>query len=520
MSSLLYVPHFTEEKKGCKDNRKEIPTFKKKHQFLSSLFKIPLIFYQFVQTEFLQISLYYSYNKLIKNTEERIMNLKKVTALGLISTLTIGLLSGCGSSSEDTKKEGEKDSSSEPVVLQWWGSFPEDKGPNQVVEAFNKIDPNLQVEYTRFVNDDAGNTKLDVTLMSDSSIDIFLSLNDIQLQRRIENGYAYPLDELFEDVDFNIDEYYDETIKQKEFDGHYYSLPAKKMTEILLFNQDMFDEAGVPYPEADWTYDEFLDAARKLTKGEGADKIYGYFHSGFDAGSPALSMLKSDLGENWLYSEDGKSANIDNNSVKDITEKYLTRIEEGLEPNYVDVTTQKMEPANMLLTGKAAMVHGDWVIRDVKDTETYPHDFKVGFATMPRLSEDQDHNYTTSYTDDLSINSKSQHPEESMKFIKWYLEEGMDYVAPFARVPACKKYTPEKVKELIFGGYEDLFVMETADTYLNGTDLTVRTNMTAATEINTILTEEFDKVFAGAQSIDETLKNAQKRADEKIAEAE
>ena len=52
----------------------------------------------------------------------------------------------------------------EPVVLQWWGSFPENMGPNQVCEAFNKIDPNLQVEYTRFVNDDAGNTKLDVSL--------------------------------------------------------------------------------------------------------------------------------------------------------------------------------------------------------------------------------------------------------------------------------------------------------------------------------------------------------------------
>ena len=32
------------------------------------------------------------------------------------------------------------------------------------------------------------------------------------------------------------------------------------------------------------------------------------------------------------------------------------------------------------------------------------------------------------------------------------------------------------------------------------------------------MTEEFDKVFAGAQSVEETLQNAQKRADEKIAQ--
>lgn len=29
------------------------------------------------------------------------------------------------------------------------------------------------------------------------------------------------------------------------------------MTSTILYNKDMFDEAGVAYPDADWTYDEF-----------------------------------------------------------------------------------------------------------------------------------------------------------------------------------------------------------------------------------------------------------------------
>ena len=281
----------------------------------------------------------------------------------------------------------------------------------------------------------------------------------------------------------------------------------------------MFDDAGIPYPSDDWTYDEFIDTARKLTKGEGNDKVYGWFFPGYDAGQPALRMIESKLGLDWMYAPDGKSAAIDTDDVKDLTEKYLQRVEEGIEPSYVDVTTQKMEPANMLLTGKAAMVFGDWVVRNVKDTDNYPHDFKVGFARMPRLSADQENNYTTSYSDDLSINSKSQHPQEAMKFIKWYLEEGMDYVAPYARIPACKKYDADKVASLIFGEQSDLFDMESAkNIYLTPTDFYVRKNMPVATEINTILTEEFDKVFAGAQSVEETLQNAQKRADQKISQ--
>lgn len=61
-------------------------------------------------------------------------------------------------------------------------------------------------------------------------------------------------------------------------------------------------------------------------------------------------------------------------------------------------------------------------------------------------------------------------------------------------------------------------ILSAKNIYLTPTDFYVRKNMPVATEINTILTEEFDKVFAGAQSVEETLQNAQKRADEKIAQ--
>src|SRR5699024_5618298 len=125
-------------------------------------------------------------------------------------------------------------------------------------------------------------------------------LNDVWLKKRIDSGYCYALDELFEDAGFDINEYYDDTISQREIDGHYYSLPAKKMTYTILYNKDMFDEAGVPYPEPDWTYDEFLETAKALTKGEGNDKVYGYMYPGYDAGQPATIMQVGLQGQNWM----------------------------------------------------------------------------------------------------------------------------------------------------------------------------------------------------------------------------
>lgn len=60
--------------------------------------------------------------------------------------------------------------------------------------------------------------------------------------------------------------------------GHYrnklYGLPSQVFGPIIQYNKDHFDEAGVPYPPADykqggWTWNRLREDARKLTKREG-----------------------------------------------------------------------------------------------------------------------------------------------------------------------------------------------------------------------------------------------------------
>ena len=48
----------------------------------------------------------------------------------------------------------------------------------------------------------------------------------------------------------------------------------------------------------------------------------------------------------------------------------------------------------------------------------------------------------------------------------------------------------------------------------------IRTNTTAAAEINTVLTEEFELAFSGSQSVDEAIAKAQERAQEQFEAAE
>ena len=45
----------------------------------------------------------------------------------------------------------------------------------------------------------------------------------------------------------------------------------------LLYNKTVFDDAGVAYPTNDWTWDQFRDAAKKLTNS--SKNVYGYAYS-------------------------------------------------------------------------------------------------------------------------------------------------------------------------------------------------------------------------------------------------
>jgi multiple sugar transport system substrate-binding protein len=44
-----------------------------------------------------------------------------------------------------------------------------------------------------------------------------------------------------------------------------YGFPSRAIGPVYYYNKTMFDEAGVPYPTPDWTYDDLLAMARKIT---------------------------------------------------------------------------------------------------------------------------------------------------------------------------------------------------------------------------------------------------------------
>jgi hypothetical protein len=48
------------------------------------------------------------------------------------------------------------------------------------------------------------------------------------------------------------------------FEGRAYGVLNNASVDCLWFHKDLFDEAGLPYPEGPWTWDEFIPLAKKL----------------------------------------------------------------------------------------------------------------------------------------------------------------------------------------------------------------------------------------------------------------
>jgi multiple sugar transport system substrate-binding protein len=59
-------------------------------------------------------------------------------------------------------------------------------------------------------------------------------------------------------------------------DGKMYALPIFTTAEVLMYNKDLFDKFGVPYPKAGMTWDETFDLAKKMTRTEGGVQYYGF----------------------------------------------------------------------------------------------------------------------------------------------------------------------------------------------------------------------------------------------------
>jgi multiple sugar transport system substrate-binding protein len=65
--------------------------------------------------------------------------------------------------------------------------------------------------------------------------------------------------------DFHPEDFYDNWWKYPVSSGKRFGVPDASAPHVCYYNMDLFDKAGLPYPDPNWTWDDFIATAEKLT---------------------------------------------------------------------------------------------------------------------------------------------------------------------------------------------------------------------------------------------------------------
>ncbi|MDD4573834.1 MAG: extracellular solute-binding protein, partial [Sphaerochaeta sp.] len=406
--------------------------------------------------------------------------------------------------------------------LRLWMGIPAENGPQDVVDAFNREykDKGIQVEYERFVNNDQGNLKLETNLLAGSGIDVYASYGGLtRVAKRAESNMAMDLTPFLQRDNLIPEDIFGETaITLSKVNGVLYALPTTLTKTSFLINKDMFDEAGIEVPTS-WTYDEFREIAKKLTKGEGLDKVYGMFWNSTQNFYEVQARLSSrTLGGDWMYAPGANETDLNN----DVIVKTLELVNNTMNvdysaPSHVDTVTQKLTMENMFLNGKVAIVADNFIIRSVKDLEQFPHDFVTAFVPQPVAEKGGDKYTWAQYGDQLSINPKSKNIDAAWEFLKWYATEGVEYMAIGGRIGLAKTLNKDAIMDRFFKGVDEIIDIESAKKYFiynEGDNLTSTTIFKKAPEIQKVMNEECEAILTERKTAREGLNDAKKRADE------
>ena len=434
----------------------------------------------------------------------------RIIAIALLLLAIITLPVVAGGTGESAKDE-------DIVTLRFWGGVPPEAGPQASVDLFNEqyADKGIRVEYERFVNDDTGNLKLETNLLSGDGVDLYMTYTTDILAKRAEGNMALDLSELIERDGFDLTQYGGSLMESYYINGKPYCVPTKLDQYGIVLNKDMFDAAGIPIP-TEWTFDEFREVAKKLTHGEGQDKVYGMFWNSQQDLTYILSYLVAQTnGGDPMYLSETESAFTDPVVLAAVELIYNMMNVDGSSPTHADSVTQKLSQEGVFLAGKSAMTIGPWMVRSIKDLDNYPHDFVTAFAPYPVYAEGQRNFTQGGYGDMLCINPKSEHIEEAWEFIKWYATEGMLPVVEGGRVPCFNTYDPAEVTAAFLKGGEELLDSETTMTVLiNPADNYAAPSITNhSAEIKRVFTEEMETILLGDETPAEGMAKAKERAD-------
>ena len=285
--------------------------------------------------------------------------MKKVLCL----VLTAMLLLAASAASAATQLE----------MLCWMGE--QQEGIDAMVDAFNASQKDIELTVS-YMSKSAYFEKLNIGLPAGSAPDI-IALNvpsDIDYSKR---GFLLDISDLFESGAIDLSRYPKHTIDAHTIDGVLHGVPRDYDSIAVYYNKAIFDAAGEPYPTGDWTWEEFVEVAKRITRAD--EGIYG----------TCVASYPNSVVYDMVYSNGGKAFDENGLCVLNSAEAKdaLKKLSDVILVDHASPTIEEqaeMSSGNRFLNGMVGMLfNGSWSMASY--AEALGDD--LGVCALPAMGE-------------------------------------------------------------------------------------------------------------------------------------
>ena len=169
------------------------------------------------------------------------------------------------------------------ITYALWGSPAEAEVWGKIAKTFETLHPDIKVNI-EVADWESYWEKLKVQVAGGTPPDVF-AMDAPLFADWQSRGVLLDLKPYIDKDPTILDGVYPITLKAYDTGSGIFGLPRDFQTIVLYYNKDMFDAAGVAYPNDTWTYDNLRAAAKKLTldkNGDGTTDQWGFWDGGYD----------------------------------------------------------------------------------------------------------------------------------------------------------------------------------------------------------------------------------------------
>ncbi|MVA76581.1 extracellular solute-binding protein [Auraticoccus sp. F435] len=216
-----------------------------------------------------------------------------------------------------------------------------------VVEEFTAEHPEIEVDIqvTPFAT---YWTRLQTSITGGGAPDVFW-MNGPNIRKFAAYGTLLPLGERLAAAGEDLAAHPPDLVELYRYQGEQYGVPKDYDCISLYYNKELFDAAGVPYPDETWTWDTVRQALPELRNRE--RNQYG-ISSAIDRQRNLYPTIFQN--EGWVV-RDGRSGFADPATIGGL-EYWTELIEADLAPNAM--ATADTDGRSLFLGGNVAMYHG------------------------------------------------------------------------------------------------------------------------------------------------------------------